>query len=278
MLQVGLENINKMSLSIQRSIIEQFSFNGKSVRSVHVNGEECLISRDVYEAVGYDEQSGVQAIQRIVPKKYRLRFGDLLVKNDQLHHHTVLLKEAGLYCFLLRCKKPEAEPFMAWVCEEVLPREVRKLAAEIEEKNAQLAESQDLVRQLEFDNVGLQGEITAMDREIERRREENADLIANRHVPRREEIDNVLCFIDKNSDEQHQFYVIRCQKRALEKHRRCLRNRYPNMIILGECDDPNSIHRWNRFKSDSVYDFYRNHFNLDREARELFETAFDIAV
>ena len=50
------------------------------------------------------------------------------------------------------------------------------------------------------------------------------------------------------------------------------------MIILGECDDANAVHRWNRFKSDSVYDFYRNHFNLDREARELFETAFDIAV
>ena len=284
MLQVGLENINKMSLSIRRSIIEQFSFNGKSVRSVHVNGEECLISRDVYEAVGYDRKAGVQAIQRYVPEKYKLRLGDALSKlegvleSEYTQPNTVLLKEPGLYCFLLRCKKPKVEPFMDWVCEEVLPREVRKLAAEIEEKNAQLAESQDLVRQLEFDNVGLQGEITAMDREIERRREENADLIANRHVPRREEIDNVLCFIDKNSDEQHQFYVIRCQKRALEKHRRCLRNRYPNMIILGECDDPNSIHRWNRFKSDSVYDFYRNHFSLDREARELFETAFDIAV
>jgi len=96
-----------MAVSIYESIIQYFSFNGKSVRSVHVNGEECLISRDVYEAVGYDEQSGVQAIQRIVPKKYRIRFGDLLVKNDQLHHNTVLLKEAGLYCFLLRCKKQE---------------------------------------------------------------------------------------------------------------------------------------------------------------------------
>ena len=72
----------KMSLSIQRSIIQNFSLNGKSVRSVHVNDEECLISRNVYEAVGYDEQSGVQAIQLIVPRKFRQRFGDLLVGND----------------------------------------------------------------------------------------------------------------------------------------------------------------------------------------------------
>lgn len=162
---------------------------------------------------------------------------------------------------------------------------MRKLAAEIEEKDTQLtllnddlAESQNHVRQLKYKNVGLQGEIRAKNEEIERRREEITDLIANRHVPRREEIDNVLCFIDKKADEKHQFYVIRCQKKALEKHKRCLRNRYPNMTILDECDDPNAIHRWNRFKNDSVHDFYRNHFNLDREGKELFETAFDIVV
>ena len=110
-----------MSVSIQRSVVEQFSFNGKNVRSVYVEGEgECLVARDVWRAVGYDEQSGVQAIQRLVPRKYRRRFGDILVKNDQLHHNTVLLKEPGLYCFLLRCKRPEAKHFMEWVCDCLL--------------------------------------------------------------------------------------------------------------------------------------------------------------
>ena len=265
-------------MPVNRSIVEQFSFNGKSVRSVHVNGEECLISRDVYEAVGYDEQSGVQAIQRIVPKKYRLRSGDLLVKNDQLHHNTVLLKEAGLYCFLLRCKKPAADPFLTWVCEEVLPREVRKLAAAIDEKDAQLAILNDDLIQLQLNNTGLQGEITAMGREIERRQEEVRDLIVNRHVPRRYPIDNILCFVDKKANEKHQFYVIRCQRKSLETHKRCLKNRYPDMEVLGECDDGNAVHRWCRFKEDVIYDFYRNHFNLDEEGRELFETAFDIEV
>ena len=280
------------SLSIKRSVVEKFTFKGKSVRSVHVNGEECLISRDVYEAVGYDEQSGVQAIQRIVPKKYRRRFGDLLVKNDQLHHNTVLLKEAGLYCFLMRCKRPEAEPFMEWVCEEVLPREVRKLVAVVEEKQRaidgrdmyiarlddDLKQSQEHARQIEYNNTGLQGEIRAKDQEIHRRREEVQDLIANRHVPRRQGIDNVLCFVDKKSDDKHQFYVIRCQRKALETHKRCLRNRYPDMIILEECDDANAVHRWCRFKGETIEDFHRNHFNLDEEGRELFETAFDVAL
>ena len=54
-----------------------------------------------------------KAIQRLVTRKYRLRFGDLFVdlKNKHLHHNTVLLNEAGLRLFLTRCKKPEAVEF-----------------------------------------------------------------------------------------------------------------------------------------------------------------------
>ena len=270
------------SVSIKRSVVEQFSFDGKSVRSVFVKGVgECLVAGDVWRAIGYNKEAGVKQMQRLIPERYKMRFGDALPEVEKvdnivhLHHDTVLLKEPGLYCFLLRCGKPEAEPFMEWVCEEVLPRETRKLAAEIKEKDIQLALLSDDLRQLEFNNVGLQGR--AKDQEIERRMDENADL-RQRYVPRRKEIDNVLCFIDKKADERHQFYVIRCQRRRLEHHKKCLRNRYPNMIILGECADANAVHRWCRFKQDTIQDFYRNHFNLDEEGRELFETAFDIAV
>ena len=127
-----------MSLSVQRSVVEQFSFNGKKIQSVHVKGEECLVSRDVYMAIGYEEENGKKVIQNLVPSKYKLCLGDVKLllnqKNDifLLHKHTVLLKEPGLYCFLLRCKIPRAEPFMEWVVEIVLPREARKLASAIE--------------------------------------------------------------------------------------------------------------------------------------------------
>ena len=61
-----------------------------------------------------------------------------VAKNVYLHPDTVLLKEPGLYCFLLRCKRDEAEPFMEWVVETVLLREVWKLISVIEEKDAAL--------------------------------------------------------------------------------------------------------------------------------------------
>ena len=168
------------------SIVDQFSFEGKSVRAVHVRGTgECLVASDVYRAIGYNKEAGVKQMQRLVPERYKMRSGDALSEVDKvddivhLHPDTVLLKEAGLYCFLLRCGKPEAELFMDWVCEKVLPREVRKLAAEIDEKDMQLAllnddltGSQEHARQLEYNNTGLRGEIHAKDQEIDRRREE----------------------------------------------------------------------------------------------------------
>ena len=123
---------------------------------------------------------------------------------------------------------------MEWVVETVLPREVRKLASAIEEKDNQ-------IQALENTNEAHQEKIL-------RRNEEINDLIANQHAACRGCFDNVLCFIKKNSKEVHPYYVIRCQYRQLEKHKRWLKLRYPNMEVAGECHDPNAIHRWNRFK------------------------------
>ena len=129
-----------MNLLVQRSVVESFKFNDKNIRAVHVNGEECLVSRDVYKAIGYEEENGKKAIQNLVPHKYKLRFGDINSSLNQredifpLHKDTVLLKEPGLYCFLLRCKRDEAEPFIEWVVETVLPREVQKLVQSSKKK------------------------------------------------------------------------------------------------------------------------------------------------
>ena len=204
-------------------------------------------------------------------------------------HDAFVDLEAALE-IVVRSKKPKAIELVKWLTRkgvEKVAEEHQKAIAEkqraIDEKDMQIAlldddltESQKHARQLEYSNTGLQGEIRAKDQEIGRRRKEVQDLIANRHVPRRWSIDTILCFVDKKSSEKHQFYVIRCQQKTMEKHKRCLRNRYPDMVILGECDDGNAVHRWCRFKED--VDFHRNHFNLDKEGRELYETAFDIAL
>ena len=136
-----------MSLSVQRSVVESFSFMGKNMRSVHVPDlGECLVGIDVSRAIRYvDENNGRRTIKRHVPQKYTMRFEDVKdiverhVRSDVPKDDAILLKEPGLYCFLLRCKMPGAEPFMEWAVEIVLPREVRKLASVIEEENAVIA-------------------------------------------------------------------------------------------------------------------------------------------
>ena len=231
-----------MSLSVQRSVVESFKCNGKHVRSVYVKDEgQCLVSKDVYEAIGHEMEDEAKAIQRLVPENYKVRLGDAQIDLEEgednsvyTQPNTMLLKEPDLYCFLLRCKKPKAKPFTEWVVETVLPREVQKLVSAIEEKDYQ-------IQALEFTDEKHQQNILRLNKEID-------DLIANRHVACRGCFGNVLCFIKKNSGEVHPYYVIRCQYMQLEKHKRWLKLRYADMEVADKCDDPNAIHWWNRFK------------------------------
>ena len=85
------------------------------------------------------------------------------------------------------------------------------------------------IQTLEFTNEEERQEILSLNEEV-------TDLMANRHVTRCGCFDNVLCFMKKNSGEVHSYYVIRCQYRQLEKDKRWLRLRYPNMEVADECD------------------------------------------
>ena len=101
-----------MSLSVQRPVVEPFEFNGKNIRSLHVKGEECLTSRNVYKAIRYEVESGKKVIQNLVPNKYKQRSGDAVIDmkgvDIRLHRDTVILTENGLKLFLMRCRKPKA--------------------------------------------------------------------------------------------------------------------------------------------------------------------------
>ena len=52
-----------MVLSVQCSVIESFKFNSNHVRSAYVKGVgQCLVLKDVYEAIGYDKENRIKAI------------------------------------------------------------------------------------------------------------------------------------------------------------------------------------------------------------------------
>ena len=61
-----------MSLSVQRSAIESFKFNGKHVRSIYVKDVgQCLVSKDVYEANGYVKETGSRQYSGLFLKNVR---------------------------------------------------------------------------------------------------------------------------------------------------------------------------------------------------------------
>ena len=113
-------------------------------------------------------------------------------------------------------------------------------------------EIEDLTNRVEALEFTNEEERQAHQQQILRVNEEINNLIASRHVARRGCFNNVLCFIKKNSGEVHQYYVIRCQYRQLEKYKRWPRLHYPNTEVANECNDPNAIHQWCRFKRDVI--------------------------
>ena len=117
--------------------------------------------------LGTTKKMGSKQCMRFVPDKYKIRLGDTQVDLEEgvgnsfhTQPNTMLLKEPGLYWFLLRYKKDEAEPFMEWVVETVLPREIRKLPSAIEEKDSQ-------IKTLEFRNEEHQHKSLKLNEEID---------------------------------------------------------------------------------------------------------------
>ena len=106
------------------------------------------------------------------------------------------------------------------------------------------------------------------------------DLIASRNVARHGYFNNVLCFIKKNSGEVQPCYIVWCQYKQLEKHKQWLKLRYTNMEVADKCDNPNAIHRWNRFKREVIKEpnYYKNHFSPTEEKRALLETALNVTI
>ena len=106
-----------------------FRFNDKNITVIHIkNVGQCFAGIDVSNATGYnDDYNARRVFPTHLPGKYRMRLGDAKnilrreVDIDLPKEEMVLLKEPGLFSFLLRSKKPKAEPFMEWIVETVLP-------------------------------------------------------------------------------------------------------------------------------------------------------------
>lgn len=95
------------------------------------------VAKDVADVLGYHT---AKDFLRQVPDAHK---GRQKVPTPSGEQEMLVVDEAGLYRGVLRCNKPEAEPFMEWVTAEVLPS-IRRSGGYVREGAAQLAMAQEL--------------------------------------------------------------------------------------------------------------------------------------
>ena len=193
---------------------------------------------------------------------------------DQQNKTDKFLSVFGVMYVTVKSQKDKGKALKELILKDIEPRGCDAKIEEIQGKHQQAITDRDnQTIALEFRNEQHQQKILSVNDEID-------DLIKNRYVAHRECFGNVLRFIKKNSREVHLYYVIRCQYRPLEKHKRWLKLRYPNMEMADKCDDPNANHRWNIFKSEVIKkpNYYNNHFRLTEEKRKILKTVLDVTI
>ena len=174
-----------------------------------------------------------------------------------------------------------------WILKDVVPRGVNKLMEEenqkaIDEKYIQislldddLSESENLVRELKFNNTGLQREIRAKDQEIVRRQAEITDL-RQRYVdhcldPRKDNIVMITWTHTNDEDDEHfeyPYYISRIQRCKIPTKRRWLLTQFPDSEEIVVIDNPNSVHAFNRLEEEGHVERYGCHFKLIDLTRE----------
>ena len=100
-------------------------------------------------------------------------------------HDAFVGLEAALE-IVVRSRKPKAVELVKWLTRKGVKKIAEEHQKAIDEKDMQialldddLAGSQDLVRQLEYNNIGLQGEIRAKDQELAVSRPRYVPLLEN---------------------------------------------------------------------------------------------------
>lgn len=103
--------------------IQEFSFDGCTVRTLVSDNEPYFLGRDVAEVLEYANTA--KAIRDHVDDEDKLT--ERIVLSGQ-RREAILINESGLYSLILSSKLPTAKRFKRWVTSEVLPT-IRKHGA-----------------------------------------------------------------------------------------------------------------------------------------------------
>lgn len=135
------------------------------IRTVNISGEPWFVGKDVAEVLGYSNTR--DAISKHVFEEDK---SDVAIHDGSQNRNMVAVNESGLYSLILSSKLPSAKEFKHWITSEVLPSIRRhgayltddmvekvltdpdtiiRLAQQIKEAKAQLAQAEDTIRLME---------------------------------------------------------------------------------------------------------------------------------
>ena len=125
------------------AIDTSLAFNEQTVRVVGTSDNPMFVVKDICNILGI---KNITDVSKIVPEKWR---GSIKSNTSSGIQTMNIVNEAGLYKIIMRSKKPIAQPFQEFVCEEILPS-IRKTGEYKYQKilEEKLQESQQEVKKL----------------------------------------------------------------------------------------------------------------------------------
>ena len=161
---------------------------------------------------------------------------------SQNDHDAFVDLEAALE-IVVRSRKPKAVELTKWLTRKGVEKVVKDRQKAIDEKDMQIAlldddltESQDLVRQLEFSNTGMQGEIRAKDQEIAHLQQQYVPLLED------ESKNYGMTIIAKNDESAGYPFISICGQHGYRKQKkRMVLLRNPGSTEFADGSTPNAI-------------------------------------
>ena len=138
-----------------------------------------------------------------------------------------------------------------------------------EDHQKAIEERDNRIQAIDYENVGLQGEITAYQAQLQVSQNRITELV-ERYVDhcRNPSKDNIVIIVRKHAtpenDKYHNFpyYILRIQRRKRYVKLRWLERHFPDHEVIVEIDNPNSIHAFNRLEEEEHIERKYNHFRL----------------
>ena len=171
---------------------------------------------------------------------------DFQSQND----HDAFVDLEGALEIVVRSRKPKAVKLVKWLTHKGVEKIAQEHQKAINEKDMQIAlldddltESHDLVRQLEFNNIGMQGEIRAKDQQIAHLQQQYVPLLED------ESKNYGMTIIAKNDESAGYPFISICGQHGYRKQKkRVVLLKNPGSTEFADGSTPNAIVTYNMWR------------------------------